>query len=193
MILRRFPVGAGGLGDGERARLEELAARPPAGDLHLISGLGFALRREADVFSAVAFGMSTGLGMLAAVLSARGEPGSVVLPGLAGLMFVASLMLAARVVLSRVTRLHVRADRGRLCVSRTVFGRARRLLEVPTDDIVTVEVRKTEEEHVIVSLRGPRHERLGEILRLGLLDPESLGPYVAELTALVARGPAATR
>lgn len=186
MIHKRFAV------DVERGRdyaprLGAMAEHPPAGHVRLTAGFGFSFQREIDVFGAVAIGTSLGMGILLTVMATRMQRLSYVVPGLAGVAFLLCLLLVVRFVVSRGTSLDVCAEGDRLRVFRCLFGRRTALLDVPSDAVVAVEVRKVDGDTTAITLGGPRHELLGEVYRLRLLDPESLGPYLAEMTAIVAR------
>lgn len=184
-VVARFPVGLEpGAASGEQ--LDALLARRPSGTVTRVGAFGFAYGREPDVFAAVATGAALGTGILLTEFTVYAPHFTIVGRVLAVLAFLTALLLFARFLRNAWTRVEIDAKDGALVQRTTLLGRTRAEARVDAEAIVAVLVLAAEGQPRRVVLAGPRHEQLGDVYRLRALDPESLAPWLAELTALVA-------
>lgn len=173
-------------------------AAAPSGSVETAAPFGFAFRREPDVFAAVGTGPTLGMGILLTEMSLR-RPAAMRTPGLAlaaiviaTLSYAAAALLFSRFLLNALSAFVVRAVDGRLVCATRVLGRERSVRSFSPDEIVSVDVVRSEAGRLEVVVRGPRHEVLASIYRLRALDPEALAAWLAEGVALVARNAGAS-
>lgn len=186
-VLCRFPVDMSVDEGAIDARVERLLDVLPTGSAARLSPFGFSFRREVDAFSAIAVGPMLGTGILVVEYSRKVAFLSYMGLILAAVFFSLALYLAGRFLKNHLARVEVVAE-GPEIVRRSWLGR--RLVEERRFDasqVVVVQVLQPPGEPQRVVLGGPRHALLGEVFRVRLLDPERLGPWMAEMVALVAR------
>ena len=166
-------------------RLKSLATRAPSGGVDVVHPFGFAYRREPDVFAAIGIGTALGFGLLLLVYTIH-APTTIIGRAGSATSFLVALLLVARFLRNHVARWEVVVD-GDVVESRMRIGsRIKRTLRTPADEIVSVLVLR-DDGVPRIALGGPRHRIVAELFELNALDPETLGPYLADLVATVAK------
>lgn len=169
------------------ARLDRLLSLQPTGQCDRTTPFGFSFRREPDAFSAIAAGPALGTALLLAEYSRHARYTSYVARSLSVVCFVTGVWLLWRVIRNALSRVEFVAE-GDEVVHRTRLGRrATETRRYDASQIIEVRVVRDEGTTARVLLGGPRHSVLGEVFTVRTLDPERLGPWMAEMVALVAR------
>lgn len=182
----RFPVDVTRDASSLDAEIARVALHRPSGASYALPPFGFAYRREPDVFAGVGIGAALGMCLLLIEFAWSVPYFTIVARVLAAVFFVLTLALAGRFLVNFGARLEVVAAPGELVIRRTLFGRTRKERRFPVAQIIEIRVAKGDGTPRVV-LAGPRHEVLGELYRLQLLDPEALAGWMAEMCAIVAR------
>ena len=108
--------------------------------------------------------------------------------GLSLLFFGLGVWLLWRVVRNALARTEFLAEGASLVLCSRLGRRALSTVRYDASQIVEVRVITDDETTTArVVLGGPRHAVLGEVFAVRPLDPDRLGPWMAEMVALVAR------